>query len=190
MVALTTRAPVGAPGKLRRASGAGADGGCPRDDGPAVSLAQDPQLGDLPFAQLRVAVGEVQHGIVKPLLLVLGRRFQDAAAEDMGEQLVTGLLELRGGRNSSRFRTLFGHARGAPLFRSGGRVLDAAPDLQRLLGNVRSELFHYEVRSTYDTPEVAESRRIVEEAERRRAELADGVEEPDGDEPWRRPLGQ
>src|SRR5207245_1799395 len=69
MVALTTRAPVGAPGKLRRASGAGADGGCPRDDRPAVSLAQDPQLGDLPFAQLRVAVGEVQHGIVKPLLL-------------------------------------------------------------------------------------------------------------------------
>jgi len=71
-----------------------------------------------------------------------------------------------------------------------GRLLDAAPDLQRLLGNVRSELFHYEVRSTYDTPEVAESRRIVEEAERRGAELADGVEEPDGDEPWRRPLGQ
>src|SRR5256885_10149914 len=47
-----------------------------------------------------------------------------------------------------------------------GRLLEAAPDLQRLLGNVRSELFHYEVRSTYDTPEVAESRRIVEEAER------------------------
>src|SRR5207245_10861627 len=33
-----------------------------------------------------------------------------------------------------------------------GRLLDAAADLQRLLGNVRSELFHYEVRSTYDTP--------------------------------------
>src|SRR2546425_5817061 len=30
---------------------------------------QDPQLGDLRFAQLRVTVGEVQHGIVKPLLL-------------------------------------------------------------------------------------------------------------------------
>ena len=43
-----------------------------------------------------------------------------------------------------------------------GRLLDAAPELQRLLGNARSELFHYEVRSTYDTPEVAESRRIVE----------------------------
>ena len=45
-----------------------------------------------------------------------------------------------------------------------GRLLDAAPDLQKLLGNARSELFHYEVRSTYDTPEIAESRRIVEEA--------------------------
>ena len=45
-----------------------------------------------------------------------------------------------------------------------GRLLDAAPDLQKLLGNARSELFQYEVRSTYDTPEIAESRRIVEEA--------------------------
>src|SRR2546426_10025464 len=211
---------------------------------------------------------------------MLGRRFQDAAAEDVGEQLVACLLEGGGGRNSSRFRTLFRHARSAPLFRSGGRVrtapqcnsgpcamqrprpwlasrgggaassfrgvtagrrrgvpdgegtseggsmsdekdqvygperaerlvallralaeriqeldragrlLEAAPDLQRLLGNARSELFHYEVRSTYDTPEVAESRRIVEEAERRGAELANGLEDPDGDEPWRRPPGQ
>src|SRR2546425_13259938 len=71
-----------------------------------------------------------------------------------------------------------------------GRLLDAAADLQRLLGNVRSALCHYEGRSTYDTPEVAGSRRLVEEAERRGAELAGGVEEPDGDEPWRRPLGQ
>jgi hypothetical protein len=29
---------------------------------------------------------------------------------------------------------------------------------------VKSELFHYEVRATYDTPEVADSRRIVNEA--------------------------
>ena len=71
-----------------------------------------------------------------------------------------------------------------------GRLLEAAPDLQRLLGNARSELFHYEVRSTYDTPEVAESRRIVEDAERRGAELANGFEDPDGDEPWRRPPAQ
>jgi hypothetical protein len=64
----------------------------------------------------------------------------------------------------------------------GGRLLDAAPELQKLLGNARSELFHYEVRSTYDTPEVAESRRIVEEA------LGDShvsFDEPDDDEPWR-----
>jgi PAS domain-containing protein len=56
-----------------------------------------------------------------------------------------------------------------------GRLLDAAPELQRLLGNARSELFHYEVRQTYDTPEIAEHRRIVEEAQR-----------PDDPEPWRR----
>ena len=63
----------------------------------------------------------------------------------------------------------------------GGRLLDAAPELQKLLGNARSELFHYEVRSTYDTPEVAESRRIVEEA------MGDlSLDDPEDDEPWRR----
>jgi len=62
-----------------------------------------------------------------------------------------------------------------------GRLLDAAPELQKLFGNARSELFHYEVRSTYDTPEVAENRRIVEEAMR---DLS--LDEPDDDEPWRR----
>jgi hypothetical protein len=66
----------------------------------------------------------------------------------------------------------------------GGRLLHAAPELQKLLGNARSELFHYEVRSTYDTPEVAESRRIVDEAQQR---LDDSTfDEPDDDEPWRR----
>jgi hypothetical protein len=56
-----------------------------------------------------------------------------------------------------------------------GRLLEAAPELQRILGNARSELFHYEVRRTYDTPEIAEHRRIVEEAQ-----------QPDDTEPWRR----
>lgn len=65
-----------------------------------------------------------------------------------------------------------------------GHLLEAAPELQRLLGNARSELFHYEVRATYDTPEIAESRRIVEEAERRLGEM--GFDEPDDDQPWRR----
>lgn len=64
------------------------------------------------------------------------------------------------------------------------RLLEAAPELQRLLGNARSELFHYEVRVTYDTPEIAESRRIVEEAEQHLGEL--GLDEPDDDQPWRR----
>ena len=65
-----------------------------------------------------------------------------------------------------------------------GRLLHAAPELQKLLGNARSELFHYEVRSTYDTPEVSESRRIVDEAQQRLDEST--FDEPDDDEPWRR----
>jgi hypothetical protein len=64
-----------------------------------------------------------------------------------------------------------------------GQLLSGVPDLLRLMGDARSELFHYEVRSTYDTPEVAESRRIVEEAQRKASFTLD---EPEDDEPWRR----
>ena len=46
-----------------------------------------------------------------------------------------------------------------------GRLLEQAGELMRLIGDVRSELFHYEVRITYDTPEIADNRRIVREAE-------------------------
>src|ERR1044072_3975140 len=47
-----------------------------------------------------------------------------------------------------------------------GRLLDEAGELLRLIGDVRSELFHYEVRITYDTPEIAEHRRIVQDAQK------------------------
>lgn len=66
---------------------------------------------------------------------------------------------------------------------AAGDVLAGAAELQRLLGEARSELFHYEVRCTYDTPEVAESRRIVREV--RDASLT--LDEPEDDEPWRPP---
>ena len=46
-----------------------------------------------------------------------------------------------------------------------GELLKHAGELTQLIGHVRSELFHYEVRITYDTPEIAESRRIVAEAQ-------------------------
>lgn len=51
--------------------------------------------------------------------------------------------------------------------RGPGQLLAGAGELMRLIGDVRSELFHYEVRATYDTPEVAESRRIVRDAKAR-----------------------
>jgi hypothetical protein len=63
-----------------------------------------------------------------------------------------------------------------------GQLLRGGPELLRLMGDARSELFHYEVRSTYDTPEVADNRRIVEEAQRQDPFLPD---EPEDDEPWR-----
>lgn len=47
-----------------------------------------------------------------------------------------------------------------------GTLLRGAGELTRLIGDVRSELFHYEVRATYDSPEVAEHRRLVADATR------------------------
>ena len=67
-----------------------------------------------------------------------------------------------------------------------GQLLAGVPELLRILGDARSELFHYEVRSTYDTPEVAESRRIVEEAKRAGYPPPDQQED---DESWR-PRGE
>src|SRR3989442_14298733 len=71
------------------------------------------------------------------------------------------------------------------LDRTAG-LLGRAPGLQKLLGNARSELFPYEVRVTYDTPETAEGRRIVDEAERRARDAAAGFDDDEDDEPWRR----
>ncbi len=66
-----------------------------------------------------------------------------------------------------------------------GQLLQAAAELQRRLGDLRSELFHYEVRCTYDTPEVAEHRRLVEDAQR--PFTLDTPDDDEDDEPWRRP---
>jgi hypothetical protein len=62
-------------------------------------------------------------------------------------------------------------------------LLASSAELQRLLGDARSELFHYEVRSTYDTPEIAEHRRLVDDA----LNSSFTPEDPEDEEPWRRP---
>ena len=51
-----------------------------------------------------------------------------------------------------------------------GQLLKSAGELMRLVGDVKSELFHYEVRATYDTPDIAESRRIVRESKKNEGE--------------------
>ncbi|HEV2290447.1 MAG TPA: hypothetical protein VGR60_01255 [Gemmatimonadales bacterium] len=60
-------------------------------------------------------------------------------------------------------------------------LLARVPELLRLLGEARSELFHYEVRVTYDTPELAEHRKLVERA----AEGWTPDDEGDEELPWR-----
>jgi len=61
-------------------------------------------------------------------------------------------------------------------------ILAAGPELLKRIGDIRSELFHYEVRCTYDTPELAEHRRIVDEA-RRDGDFTNSNDEDD--ESWR-----
>jgi hypothetical protein len=64
-----------------------------------------------------------------------------------------------------------------------GQLLPNAGELMKLIGDVRSELFHYEVRATYDTPEIAESRRIVEEAKQQLEGSWEKTEWNEDDEP-------
>ena len=64
-----------------------------------------------------------------------------------------------------------------------GRLLSQTAELMRLIGDAKSELFHYEVRATYDTPEIAESRRIVRDAQEKDKPKWDATEwTPDDDE--------
>ena len=69
-------------------------------------------------------------------------------------------------------------------------LLAAGPDLMKLMGDARSELFHHEVRSTYETPQAVESRRVVEEAKQQLNHLnlpGDNgyeIEDLEEDPPW------
>jgi len=69
-------------------------------------------------------------------------------------------------------------------------LLTAGPELMKLMGDARSELFHHEVRSTYDTPQAVESRRVVEEAKQQLNHLnlpGDSgyeIEDSEEDPPW------
>ncbi|HEY2853104.1 MAG TPA: hypothetical protein VGJ18_09680 [Gemmatimonadaceae bacterium] len=63
-----------------------------------------------------------------------------------------------------------------------GRLLSQAAELMRLIGDAKSELFHYEVRATYDTPEVADSRRIVRDAQKDQPKWESTEWAPDDDE--------
>jgi hypothetical protein len=65
-------------------------------------------------------------------------------------------------------------------------LLAAGPEMLKRMGDVRSELFHYEVRSTYDTPESAERRRLVDEARRQQQSVDFDNED---EEPWRNSEG-
>jgi hypothetical protein len=68
-----------------------------------------------------------------------------------------------------------------------GDLLGESSALLRAMGDIRSELFHYEVRQTFDSPEAAEHRRIVEDAARGWSPESEG--DGNEEEPWRKPDG-
>jgi hypothetical protein len=93
--------------------------------------------------------------------------------------------DARARRLAELLRTLAARIR---EFEDDEALLSAGPELMRLMGDARSELFHYEVRCTYDTPEVAESRRIVEEAQQPSDDWGGGsTNDTQDEEPWRSP---
>jgi len=69
-----------------------------------------------------------------------------------------------------------------------GQLLGESSALLRAMGDIRSELFRYEVRQTFDSPEAAEHRRIVEDAAR--GWSPDSDPDDSEDEPWRKPDGR
>lgn len=67
--------------------------------------------------------------------------------------------------------------------KASGQLLRHAGELNKIMGDVRSELFHYMVRATYDTPEVADSRRIVRESIENQTSTWERTEwSPDGED--------
>lgn len=64
-----------------------------------------------------------------------------------------------------------------------GKLLSDPGELLQLMGDIRSELFTYEVRATFDTPEIAEHRRIVAESQSEIIEWQKTEWNPDEDDP-------
>ncbi len=95
------------------------------------------------------------------------------------------------GERSERLVTLLrALAARIDMLKADQELLSAGPELMKLMGDARSELFHREVRSTYDTPQIAESRRVVEEARQQLDHLnlpGDNgfeIEDLEEDPPW------
>ena len=64
-----------------------------------------------------------------------------------------------------------------------GQLLSDPGELLQLMGDIRSELFTYEVRATFDTPEIAEHRRIVTESQSETIEWQKTEWTPEEDDP-------
>jgi hypothetical protein len=64
-----------------------------------------------------------------------------------------------------------------------GKLLSDPGELLQSMGDIRSELFTYEVRATFDTPEIAEHRRIVAESQSETIEWQKTEWTPEEDEP-------
>ena len=68
------------------------------DHGSAILLAQLPNVAQFGIGQPLIPVGEIVHRVVEPFLLMIGGGVENAAAEDVTEEFVSGLLESIWGR--------------------------------------------------------------------------------------------
>jgi len=76
---------------------------------PAKTFSEQPKLRHVVIAQVGVPLGKVLHRVVEPILLVLWSCFENAASEDVGEELIAGLFE-GGWSVFSKLSFLFRHA--------------------------------------------------------------------------------
>ena len=105
--------------------------------------------------------GRRRHNLVRPM-----------TEETYGEDRVRRLEAL--------LRALAGRIRELD---QAGKLLSHPAELLQLMGDIRSELFTYEVRATFDTPEIAEHRRIVAESQSETSEWQKTEWTPEEDDP-------
>ena len=88
-----------------------ADSGCVALHWAAILLTYCPDLLQFLLGQSQITLGQILHGVVKPILLVLGLRLQYATLKNVAEEFVPGLVKRVGAIVLTVGAVVFCHAR-------------------------------------------------------------------------------